>query len=135
MGAVPDTAYADAASNDPALYTAYVYATPVPAPPVHVIDTAPAVADAVATTEPKALIGVWVVIVVDVAEPVPSSTVPVTVTVVVTVAVVDNVKVVVFVPLDDVVFDDEIVAVAPDTGWARGLGASFYTFAHLKCAW
>jgi hypothetical protein len=56
-----------------------------------------------------------VVIDPDVADPLPSNTFPVIVTVVVIDAVVDNVNVVVFVPLDDVVFDDEIVAVPAGT--------------------
>ena len=56
-----------------------------------------------------------VVVEADVAEPEPSSTVPVIVTAVVTAAMVDNVNVVVFVPLDDVVTALDIVAVADGT--------------------
>jgi len=56
-----------------------------------------------------------VVMEAEVADPDPSSTVPVTVTVVLIDAVVDSVNVVVFVPLDDVVFAVEIVAVPAGT--------------------
>jgi len=91
-----------------------VYETPVPTPPDHerehpVDVTEPAVKLVMGVT------GTWVVIEADVADPDPSSTVPVTVTVVLIDAVDDSVNVVVFVPLDDVVFADVIVAVADDT--------------------
>jgi hypothetical protein len=86
--------------------------TPLADPPVQATDTCPAVPEAVAVTVPK---GLMVVIEADVADPEPSNTFPVTVTAVLTDAVEFSVNVVVFVPLDDVVLVDAIVAVPAGT--------------------
>ena len=61
LGAVPVTLN-PVVITVPPLFTVYVYTTPVPAPPVHVIDITPAV-PAVATGVAKALIATNVVIV------------------------------------------------------------------------
>jgi hypothetical protein len=60
-------------------------------------------------------LGLRVCIAADVADPEPSNTFPVTVTAVLTDAVEFSVNVVVFVPLDDVVLVDAIVAVPAGT--------------------
>ena len=62
LGAVPVTLN-PVVITVPPLFTVYVYVTPVPEPPVHVIDITPA-APAVAVTVPK---GLMVVIEADVA--------------------------------------------------------------------